>query len=94
LGLEQPSSGGAGVPRGGRPLQSSLWGADTEASLEWLWRDPTAPALLQVKLNTYTNLYPKIAFGRPITEMELLAKPLPDWSAAPDDAPDLRSPVR
>ncbi len=57
--------------------------AEIEASLDWLWRDPAAPALLRVRVNTYTDLYPKIAFGRPITEMEPLATPLPDWSAAP-----------
>jgi len=33
-----------------------------------------------VALHTFTNLYPKIAFGRPMTEMEPLAEPLPDWS--------------
>ena len=57
--------------------------ADTEAALEWLWRDPAAPALLRVEVEAFTNLYPKIAFGRPITEMEPLAEPLPDWQAPP-----------
>jgi acetolactate synthase-1/2/3 large subunit len=28
------------------------------------------PALLQVHVDTYTNVLPKIAFGHPITEME------------------------
>ena len=62
--------------------------ADTEAALEWLWHDPAAPALLQVKTNAFTNLYPKIAFGRPITEMEPLVTPLSDWSVPADEAPD------
>lgn len=57
--------------------------ADTEAALEWLWRDPAAPALLRVEVEAFTNLYPKIAFGRPITEMEPLAEPLADWQAPP-----------
>ena len=38
--------------------------------------DPTRPALLQVMIDTYANAYPKLAFGRPMTEMEPLAKPL------------------
>ncbi len=50
--------------------------ADTEAAVDWLWRDPAAPALLQVMVDTYANAYPKIAFGRPISEMEPFAKPV------------------
>jgi acetolactate synthase-1/2/3 large subunit len=42
----------------------------------WLWQDPTQPALLQVMVDTHVNCYPKLAFGRPITEMEPFAKPL------------------
>jgi acetolactate synthase I/II/III large subunit len=34
------------------------------------------PYLLQVMINTFTNAYPKIAFGHPLTEMEPFAKPL------------------
>lgn len=41
-----------------------------------LWEDPDKPALLQVMVDTYANAYPKIAFGRPITEMEPFAKPI------------------
>lgn len=40
------------------------------AALEKLWEDPKAPQLLQVMVDTYANAYPKIAFGRPMTEME------------------------
>jgi acetolactate synthase I/II/III large subunit len=32
--------------------------------------------LLQVMVDTYANAYPKIAFGRPIAEMEPFAKPI------------------
>jgi acetolactate synthase I/II/III large subunit len=44
--------------------------------LEWLWRDPQAPALLEVTIDTLANAYPKLAFGLPITEMEPLAQPI------------------
>ncbi len=45
-------------------------------ALQWLWRDPEAPCLLQVMVDTFANAYPKLAFGRPITEMEPFATPL------------------
>jgi acetolactate synthase-1/2/3 large subunit len=45
-------------------------------ALEWLWSDPTQPALLRVMIDTFANAYPKIAFGRPIGEMEPLATPI------------------
>jgi acetolactate synthase-1/2/3 large subunit len=47
-----------------------------EAAVDWLWHDPLQPALLQVMVDTFANAYPKIAFGRPITEMEPFAKPI------------------
>ena len=50
--------------------------ADVEDALRWLWRDPHAPALLQTRIAPFANVYPKIAFGRPITEMEPFAKPI------------------
>lgn len=45
-------------------------------ALAALWADPQSPFLLQVMLDVTTNVYPKIAFGRPITEMEPQAKPV------------------
>lgn len=45
-------------------------------ALDALWRDPEAPFLLQVKIDRLTNVYPKMAFGRPMTEMEPFAKPI------------------
>ena len=39
-------------------------------SLAWLFKNSAEPALLHVKLDTMTNAYPKLAFGRPITDME------------------------
>ena len=51
---------------------------ESEGAVEWLWKDENAtkPQLLQVMIDPHTNTYPKIAFGRPITEMEPFAKPI------------------
>jgi acetolactate synthase-1/2/3 large subunit len=38
--------------------------------------NPQEPALLQVMVDTFANAYPKVAFGRPISEMEPFAKPI------------------
>ncbi len=47
-------------------------------AISWLWEgdNENKPQLLQVMIDPYTNTYPKIAFGRPITEMEPFAKPI------------------
>ncbi|RZK28003.1 MAG: thiamine pyrophosphate-binding protein, partial [Hymenobacter sp.] len=50
--------------------------AGLEEAVNWLWANPDEPALLQVMVDSHTNCYPKLAFGRPITEMEPFAKPL------------------
>ena len=50
--------------------------AEARGALDDLWRDPAEPYLLEVMVDTFTNAYPKLAFGRPITEMEPLAQPL------------------
>jgi acetolactate synthase-1/2/3 large subunit len=44
--------------------------------LRALWEDPNTPVLLDVTIDTFTNVYPKIAFGRPLNEMEPDAKPI------------------
>ncbi|HEY4900956.1 MAG TPA: thiamine pyrophosphate-binding protein [Terriglobales bacterium] len=49
---------------------------DIDEAVNWLWQDPDRPALLQVMVDTYANAYPKIAFGRPISQMEPFAKPI------------------
>jgi acetolactate synthase-1/2/3 large subunit len=51
---------------------------DMLAAIKWLWSDENSfkPQLLQVMIDPQTNTYPKIAFGRPITEMEPLSKPI------------------
>lgn len=48
---------------------------DADAGVNWLWNNPDEPALLQVMISYKMNVYPKIAFGKPITEMEPFAKP-------------------
>jgi len=45
------------------------------SALSWLWQDQAGPALLEVTIPMQANVYPKLAFGRPITEMEPDAKP-------------------
>ena len=35
-----------------------------------LWNNPTEPFLLEVSVDIHTNVYPKMLFGNPITEME------------------------
>ena len=51
---------------------------EIDNAVEWLWKNENAtkPQLLQVMIDPHTNTYPKIAFGRPITEMEPFAKPI------------------
>jgi acetolactate synthase-1/2/3 large subunit len=45
---------------------------------DWLWNDKNEnlPQLLQVMIDPHTNTYPKIAFGKPITEMEPFSQPI------------------
>jgi acetolactate synthase-1/2/3 large subunit len=52
--------------------------AEIEEASKWMWNEENAdkPVLLQVMIDPHTNTYPKIAFGRPITEMEPFAKPI------------------
>jgi len=45
-------------------------------ALTALWSSPLEPFLLQVMVDTHTNVYPKIAFGKPISEMEPQASPI------------------
>lgn len=45
-------------------------------ALEKFWADPNNPYLLQVMINPKINAYPKIAFGKPISEMEPFSKPI------------------
>jgi acetolactate synthase-1/2/3 large subunit len=45
-------------------------------ALDFFWNDPDQPLLLQVMLDPEGNVYPKIAFGHPLTEMEPEFEPL------------------
>ncbi len=49
---------------------------EVNEGLSWLWQNDNEPALLQVMIDVNSNAYPKIAFGKPITEMEPFAKPI------------------
>jgi acetolactate synthase-1/2/3 large subunit len=49
--------------------------SEIDSGLRCLWEDVSAPALIEVTIDTFTNVYPKIAFGRPLTEMEPDAQP-------------------
>lgn len=49
--------------------------AEIGEGIEALWEDPTRPFLLEVMIDASTNAYPKMAFGRPPSEMEPFAKP-------------------
>lgn len=49
---------------------------DIPQALAAFWRDPLEPFMLQVIIDTYTNVYPKLAFGKEISDMEPFAKPI------------------
>ncbi len=59
----------------GIPAKTILVSDEIESNLNWLWENEEA-ALLQVMIDMRANAYPKIAFGRPITEMEPLSAPI------------------
>lgn len=49
---------------------------DVLQALTQLTKNPEEPYLLEVIIDTHTNAYPKLAFGRTFGEMEPLVKPL------------------
>ena len=49
---------------------------EIEQAVRLLWADPLQPYLLEVIVDTFTNVYPKMAFGKPISEMEPFSKPI------------------
>jgi len=49
---------------------------DIQNALDKVWKSPQTPFVLQTTIDTFANAFPKIAFGRPMTEMEPLAKPV------------------
>jgi acetolactate synthase-1/2/3 large subunit len=60
----------------GIPALEVLDPEKVEAALEACWADPHSPFLLEVGVALKANAYPKMAFGKPISEMEPFAKPL------------------
>ena len=44
--------------------------SDINRAIADLWSDPSKPYLLDVSLDIHTNVYPKMLFGSPLTEME------------------------
>jgi acetolactate synthase-1/2/3 large subunit len=53
----------------GVPARNLEDDGDAKSAIAWLWSDPSAPALLRVRIDPLANAYPKMAFGKPITEM-------------------------
>ncbi|MDY4790469.1 MAG: thiamine pyrophosphate-binding protein [Bacteroidales bacterium] len=43
---------------------------EIEKGLDMLWKNPNSPFLLNVSIDIHTNVYPKMLFGKPLTEME------------------------
>jgi acetolactate synthase-1/2/3 large subunit len=60
----------------GIPAKTCREPGEVSVAANWLMDDSKEPALLQVMVDTFANAYPKVAFGRPISEMEPFAKPI------------------
>lgn len=60
----------------GIPAKTCREPSAVKDTVDWLMGDSKEPALLQVMVDTFANAYPKVAFGRPISEMEPFAKPI------------------
>lgn len=60
----------------GIPAKTITCAEEMSASVKWLFDTQNTAALLQVMINPHMNVYPKIAFGKPITEMEPFVKPV------------------
>ncbi len=43
---------------------------EMDAAVNWLWTDPSGPALLNVLIDPDTKVFPKAAYGRPINDMD------------------------
>lgn len=44
--------------------------SEVSSALDWLWEKPSEPALLNVSIDVDTKVLPKVAYGRPIDEMD------------------------
>jgi acetolactate synthase-1/2/3 large subunit len=49
---------------------SIIESSEIEKGLSLLWEDPAIPFLLNVNINVHTNVFPKMIFGSPMTNME------------------------
>lgn len=59
----------------GIPAKTISTTDEISAATNWLGSQVDGAGLLQVMINPHMNAYPKIAFGKPITEMEPFALP-------------------
>ncbi len=50
--------------------------SELDVAIAEMWDSRAEPYLLQVMVDSYTDAYPKLAFGRTISEMEPFAKPI------------------
>ena len=57
------------------PARRIQWAEEMADGLGWLFSS-CGPALLEVSISSTSNVYPKLAFGRPFGEMEPEASPL------------------
>lgn len=60
----------------GIPAQRVAEPSALEAALDAMWSDPLAPFLLEIAIEQGTNVYPKLAFGKPFGSMEPDCAPL------------------
>lgn len=60
----------------GIPAKTITESDEISSGVNWLWEPDQGAALLQVMVSPMMNVYPKIAFGKPLTEMEPFAKPI------------------
>jgi len=52
------------------PAKTIRKSTEIEDALKWLWQNPLSPALLNVEIPIFLNVYPKIKFRSPINDME------------------------
>lgn len=43
---------------------------DIDSKINLMWANPDEPFLLEVTIDVYTNVFPKMLFGKPLTELE------------------------
>jgi hypothetical protein len=60
-----------------RALTNHEYGSLVEvAPPSTVWSEPHRPVLREVSIADAANVYPKMAFGRPITDMEPISQPM------------------